>query len=67
MWNRPVHGEKLLSVTDQEAAKRAKKVQKLRLNLRKMTGDQHHHECLDKFETKYSAFSDNPTDVEEVS
>lgn len=61
MWNRPVHGEDMLSITDQKAAKRAKRAEKAK---KKMEEDHEHH--LHSFETRYSTIRDTPTDVEEV-
>ncbi|KAJ2932345.1 hypothetical protein H1R20_g4738, partial [Candolleomyces eurysporus] len=62
MWNRPVHDEPLLSITDQKAAKRAKKAEKSKA--KKKAED--HKDCLHNFEGRYSTIRDEATDVEEV-
>jgi sRNA-binding protein len=68
-WNRPVHGEHLLSITDQKAAKRAKKAEKAKAKTEKKDDkkkDDNHKEHLHQFEHQYSTIRDKPTDVEEV-
>ncbi|RXW23141.1 hypothetical protein EST38_g2693 [Candolleomyces aberdarensis] len=62
-WNRPVHGEPLLSITDQKAAKKAKQAKKAKD--KKKAED--HKGCLHNFESRYSTIRDEETDVEEVS
>ncbi|KAJ2924622.1 hypothetical protein H1R20_g12476, partial [Candolleomyces eurysporus] len=62
MWNRPVHGEHLYSITDQKAAKRAKRAENAKAK-KKMD---EHDDGLHEFEHRYSTIRDTPTDVEEV-
>jgi hypothetical protein len=64
MWNRPVHGEHLLSITDQKAAKRAKKAEKAKDKKKK---EEDHDDSLHAFERRFSTIRDQETDVEEVS
>ncbi|KAF5309618.1 hypothetical protein D9611_013957 [Ephemerocybe angulata] len=70
MWNRPVHGEHLLSITDQKAEKRAQKAAKAAEKSGKTksptNGKKKEDEHLHHFEDRYSSFRDTPTNVEEV-
>jgi hypothetical protein len=62
VWNRPVHGEDLLSITDQEAARRVKKAEK--------TQGKHkdkHRGHLHRYEAQFGGAIRHETDVEEVS
>ncbi|KAJ3532306.1 hypothetical protein NMY22_g7794 [Coprinellus aureogranulatus] len=60
LWNRPVHGEELLSITDQEAARRAKRSEQ-----RGGKDKDSHKGHLHQYEARYSAIR-HETDVEEV-
>ncbi|KAJ3522503.1 hypothetical protein NMY22_g11861 [Coprinellus aureogranulatus] len=60
VWNRPTDEEQLLSITDQEAAKKAQKAEQ-----RKASGNDDHKGHLHHYEEQYSTIR-HETNVEEV-